>query len=152
MGCGISTLQVQTQIYFITNINLNIILISDHILTAEHKLAKCGIIKSCSPNKIFRKLVKFVYSEKDTKFCEISTLLLFVCTVDKRKVEISQNFVAFSEYMNFNHQDGKWKKIIHFGKKSSNNMQFHQRCTQACIYLLRICTIPFGNLEMRLLF
>ena len=23
---------------------------------------------------------------------------------------------------------------------------------QACIYLLRICTIPFGNLEMRLLF
>ena len=24
-----------------------------------------------------------------------------VCTVDKTKVEISQNFVAFSEYMNF---------------------------------------------------
>ena len=23
---------------------------------------------------------------------------------------------------------------------------------QACIYLLRICTIPFGNLEMRILF
>ena len=31
-----------------------------------------------------------------------STLLLSVCTVDKSKVEISQNFVAFSEYMNFN--------------------------------------------------
>ena len=27
--------------------------------------------------------------------------LTFVCTVDKSKVEISQNFVAFSEYMNF---------------------------------------------------
>ena len=36
------------------------------------------------------------------KFCEISTLLLSVCTVDKSKGKISQNFVAFSEYMNFN--------------------------------------------------
>ena len=42
--------------------------------------------------------VKFVYSEKATKIFEISTLLL---SVDKSKVEISQNFVAFSEYMNF---------------------------------------------------
>ena len=38
--------------------------------------------------------VKFIYSEKVTKFCEISTLLLSVCTVHKSKVEIlwpSQN-------------------------------------------------------------
>ena len=46
--------------------------------------------------------LKFIYSEKATKFCEISTLLLSVCTVDKSKVEISQNFVAFSEHTNFN--------------------------------------------------
>ena len=46
-------------------------------------------------------VVKFIYSEKATKFCEISTLLLTVCTVVKSEVEISQNFVAFSEYMNF---------------------------------------------------
>ena len=46
-------------------------------------------------------LLKFIYSEKATKFGEISTLLLSVCTVDKSKVEISQNFVAFSEYTNF---------------------------------------------------
>ena len=45
--------------------------------------------------------LKFIYSEKATRFCEISTLLLTACTVVKRKVEISQNFVAFSEYMNF---------------------------------------------------
>ena len=45
--------------------------------------------------------VKFIYSEKATKFCEISTLLLTGTTQDKSKVEISQNFVAFSEYMNF---------------------------------------------------
>ena len=35
------------------------------------------------------------------KFCKISTVdLSYVVTV-KSKVEISQNFVAFSEYMNF---------------------------------------------------
>ena len=44
---------------------------------------------------------KFVYSEKATKFCEISTLLLSTLHTDKSKVEISQNFVAFSEYVNF---------------------------------------------------
>ena len=48
--------------------------------------------------------LKFIYSEKATKFCEISNLLLTVCTVVKSKVEISQNFVAYSEYMNFTNQ------------------------------------------------
>ena len=45
--------------------------------------------------------IKFIYSEKATKFCEISTLLLSYVVPVKSKVEISQNFVAFSEYMNF---------------------------------------------------
>ena len=46
-------------------------------------------------------MVKFIYSEKATNFCEISTVdLSYVVTV-KSTVEISQNFVAFSEYMNF---------------------------------------------------
>ena len=45
--------------------------------------------------------VKFIYSEKATKFCEILPLLLTVCTIVKSKGKISQNFVAFSEYMNF---------------------------------------------------
>ena len=45
--------------------------------------------------------VKFIYSEKATNFCEISTVdLSYVVTV-KSTVEISQSFVAFSEYMNF---------------------------------------------------
>ena len=35
------------------------------------------------------------------KFCEIFPLLLTVCTVVKSKGKISQNCVAFSEYMNF---------------------------------------------------
>ena len=46
--------------------------------------------------------LKFIYSEKATKFCKIFALLLTVCTVVKNKGKTSQNFVAFSEYMNFN--------------------------------------------------
>ena len=51
-----------------------------------------------------RLIVKFTYSEKVAKFCEIFPLLLTLCTVVKIKGKISQNFVAFSEYMNFNEQ------------------------------------------------
>ena len=47
-------------------------------------------------------MLKFIYSEKATKFCKISTIdFSYVVTV-KSTIEISQNFVAFSEYMNFN--------------------------------------------------
>ena len=54
-------------------------------------------------------MIKFIYSEKATKFCEIFTLLLSYLVSVKSKVKISQTFVAFSEYMNFtntgsNHQ------------------------------------------------
>ena len=41
-----------------------------------------------------QQLIKFIYSEKATKF------LSFVVPV-KGNVEISENFVTFSEYMNF---------------------------------------------------
>ena len=57
-------------------------------------------------------LVKFIYSEMATKFCEISTLLLTVCTVVKSKVVISQNFVAFSEYMNFKKGTRTWTENL----------------------------------------
>ena len=45
--------------------------------------------------------LKLLYFEKDSKFCEISTLLLSYVVIVKGKLEILQNFVAFSEYMNF---------------------------------------------------
>ena len=45
--------------------------------------------------------LKFIYSEKATTFCEISTLLLSYVVSVKSMVEISQNVVAFSEFMNF---------------------------------------------------
>ena len=46
--------------------------------------------------------IKFIYSEKATKFCEIFTLLLSYVVPVKSNMKISQNFVAFSEYKNFN--------------------------------------------------
>ena len=49
----------------------------------------------------FNLLVKFIYSEKATKFCKIFTLLLSYVVPVKSKVKISQNFAVFSEYMNF---------------------------------------------------
>ena len=60
---------------------------------------------SCYRLIIFRdslvKLLKFIYFEKATKFCEIFTLLLSYVVPVKSKVEILKIFVAFSEYMNF---------------------------------------------------
>ena len=51
-------------------------------------------------------IVKFRHCEKVIKFEK----LLTVCTVVKSKGKISQNFVSFSEYMNFS---GKgWKDVI----------------------------------------
>ena len=47
-------------------------------------------------------ILKIIYSEKTTFFCEISTVDLSFVVMVKSSVEISQNFVAFSEYMNFN--------------------------------------------------
>ena len=46
--------------------------------------------------------LKFIYSEKATKIFEIFTLLLSYLVPVKSKVKISQNCVAFSEYINFN--------------------------------------------------
>ena len=57
----------------------------------------------CGELRKIRRL-KFIYSEKATKFCEIFRLLLTSVHTVKSKGKISQNFVAFSEYMNFNCQ------------------------------------------------
>ena len=63
----------------------------------------CAILTLCnvSATSTWGKL-KFIYSEKATKFCEISTRDLTYVVPVKSTVEILQNFVAFSEYMNFN--------------------------------------------------
>ena len=64
--------------------------------------------KKCDlPNKSkLPSVSSYTYSEKATKFWEIFTLLLSYIVPVKSKVKISQNFVAFSEYMNFNAELG----------------------------------------------
>ena len=57
-------------------------------------------------------LIKFIYSEKATNFCKISTVDLSDVVTIKYMVEISQNLVAFSEYMNF--------KFLYLGSKKGN--------------------------------
>ena len=53
------------------------------------------------PTFLKARSIKFIYSEKATKFCEILPLLLTTVHTVKSKGKISQNFMAFSEYMNF---------------------------------------------------
>ena len=52
--------------------------------------------------RLIHGLIKFIYSEKTTQFCEISTVDLSYVLPVKSTLEILQNFVAFSEYLNFN--------------------------------------------------
>ena len=49
--------------------------------------------------------LKFNYLEKAAKFCEIFALLLSYVVPVKSKVKISQNFVTFSDYMNFKNNE-----------------------------------------------
>ena len=58
-----------------------------------------------------RNTVRFIYSEKATKFCEISIVDLSYVVTIKSTVEISQNFVASSEYMIFSNQDFKMQNF-----------------------------------------
>ena len=62
---------------------------------------------------IQRGLLKFIYSEKATNFCKIFTILLTACTVVKSKGKILQNFVAFSEYMNFNKLQPSYSTVVY---------------------------------------
>ena len=80
--------------------------------------------------------LKFIYFEKATKFCKISTLLLSYVVPVKSKVEISQNFVAFSEYMNL--KSVKNKKET-FSMTASMWVLEWSRIVQSCLeYLILI--------------
>ena len=71
------------------------------------QLKKTETFNSPNSQSFFREnpqstFIKFIHSEKAKKFCKIFNLLLTGNTQDKSKMKISQNHVAFSEYMNFN--------------------------------------------------
>ena len=66
-----------------------------------------------------------MYSEKATKFCEISTLDLFYVVPVKSTVEVLQNFVALSEYMNFTFQTlPKYIPKMALAKKNLGNSNY----------------------------
>ena len=100
-------------------------------------------------------MIKFVYSKKTTKFCKISTLPLSTVHSDKNKVEISQNFVAFSEYMNFK----RWLKasltltcfvvplesiLLTFGEEI-----FQQQSYRSVSYFIKVRTFWEANKNLR---
>ena len=67
-------------------------------------------------------LLKFIYSEKATKFCKIFTLLLSYAVPVKSKVKVLQNFVAFSKHMFIIGQNHNWfwQKVAHIHNSPQN--------------------------------
>ena len=68
--------------------------------------------------------IKFMYSEKATNFCEISTVDVSYVVKVKSMVEISQNFMAFSFelYQKNNNNDKNYgqPKNHHLGNKTKS--------------------------------
>ena len=58
-------------------------------------------VEDCFKEFVDKVAVKFIHSEKAKKICEIFNKLLSYVVPVKSKVKISQNFVAFSDNMNF---------------------------------------------------
>ena len=79
-----------------------------HFQAAKHRLSVSFIPLKKAINIL---ILKFINSEKATQFWEIFTLLLTTVHTVKSKVKILQNFVAFSEYMNFT-ETWFWLQII----------------------------------------
>ena len=83
-------------------------------------------------------LVKLVYSEKATKFCKIFPLLLSTVHTDKSKGKIAQNFVAFSEYINFTYNNlfmGSFLEII-FSNSQINFLRFSNQFSPNFVYFI----------------
>ena len=99
----------QETFYFflcIVHVNNNIHFLEKFVYSQSHNLCNylMNLIKHFEVNRAILQIskIKFIYSEKATHFCEISTLdLSTVVTVKSTVKIISQNLVAFSEYMNF---------------------------------------------------
>ena len=90
--------------------------------------------------------MKFIYSEKATKFCEIFPLLLTICIAVKSKGKISQNFVAFSEYMKYNIKirlAPLKKKMLH------PDLAMSLPCCHKCAYELDKTFVYDMNLSFR---
>ena len=101
--------------------------------------------------------LKFIYSENATNFYEIFTLLLSYVVLVKNKVKSLQNFVAFSEYINFNEKNifslcfqislGFWRCV----EKWLDSLHFSGSLVISYLSnMLSGCWIGFGSLPLRL--
>ena len=104
--------------------------------------------QKCLLNKI-----KFIYSEKATKFCKISTLLLSYVVPVKCKVEIWQNCVVFSEYMHFNFRIWKVLQLSFYSSNQNavtemskgNKMKWYLLWCDHNMHYFPVCNIPIPN-------
>ena len=81
-------------------------------------------------------MVKFIYSEKATNFCEISSVdLSYVVTV-KYTLEILKKFVAFSEYMNFTLFEISKLQLFKYALINSTTSSYHLNINCKFYYLL----------------
>ena len=79
-------------------------------------------------------IIKFIYSEKATNFCEISNVSLSYAVTVKSKVEILKFFLAFSEFMNFYYL--AW--VTQKGEMCDNGWGPLRKMTNKCISLKSI--------------
>ena len=94
--------------------------VTDKVQNNEHYDISYVLIRTLSGLcQALDMLLKFIYSEKATKFSEISTVNLSYVVTVKHTVEVSQNIVAFSEYMNFK------EKCTVLKVKPSRQKKFH---------------------------
>ena len=87
------------QIYFV-RVKLYLVIFQKCLLSRTKVL----LIEYCG-----RLSIKFIYSEKATNFCKISTVHLTYIETVTSMVDILQNFVALSEFINFKKQHILWK-------------------------------------------
>ena len=92
------------------------------LINVKHVRNKKSVTLQKKKKTLWEYLLKFIYSEKASRFCEIFTLLLSYGVPVKSKLIISQNFVAFSEYMNFT-----WKtsgRVDYFSETNKRGCSF----------------------------
>ena len=94
-------------------------------------------------------MIKFKYSEKATIFCEISSLDLSYVVMVKYIVKISQNCVAFSEYMNFTSNNlflfFFWKNLMTPKRHFEINWPITFKILKYFLYLFHPVTFFFSS-------
>ena len=90
------------------------------LMLCDYFVDECSSGWSFGPRNYKRTSIKFIYSEKATKISRNLPLTFDDSTYSQKLGEDLQNFVAFSEYMNFKVQINLFQK--HFLHQLTHNM------------------------------